>query len=209
MLAAQHTLHLVTSPHTQHTAHFKQCTPLPGHYSMHTTHIVFIPGEPPPTASSAPSFGFWAKPSQPPLSISDCPSTPAAPMVSPSPPPPYLSWRSWAADKRWGCLKPAGGALQGGAPDSTVSCRQGCGKVMPRSQHRKMKTHISSCSGPTVASPDLPQPSLQIPVTDQVQCSTQYTWNRQFCSDGIKRTLGRGTTVYSACTVHFTPCIFS
>ena len=150
---------------------------------------MFIPGEPPPPQSSPPasksllpatkSPSTLPSVSIPPSStsppISKSPSTSSAPIVSPSPPPPYLSWRSWAADKRWGCLKPAGATLRGGAPESTVTCRKGCGKVLPRSQHRKMKTHISSCPGSTVASTDLPQPSLQIPVTDQVQCITNGT----------------------------------
>ena len=120
--------------------------------------------------------------SQPSPPISKSPSIPATPMLPPSPPPPYLSWRSWAAAKRWGCLQPPGGTLKGGAPDPTgptFTCRHGCGRVLPTSQKKKMKSHERSCPGPTEASPDLPHPTLQVPDTDQVHayavvhCATQ------------------------------------
>ena len=148
-----------SGPHISHL--IKNTAP-----SSYTPQPRLIPGEPPTPASSPRPPGLLAKPCSAKISSSKVDSPK---VTSPSPPPPpYLSWRSYEADKRWGCLKPAGGSLKGGAPQDLLTCKHGCGKELPRSQHRKLKAHASSCPGPKVASPDL----SEVPVSNQVKYST-------------------------------------
>jgi hypothetical protein len=67
-----------------------------------------------PTSSSPsnPSSSPWCASSSPPHPS----STPTSGWTPPLPPAPYLSWRSQAADMRWGCLKTSLRVLRGGAP---------------------------------------------------------------------------------------------
>ena len=66
----------------------------------------------PYSSPSNPSSSPWCSSSSPPHPS----STPTSGWTPPLPPAPYLSWRSLAADMRWGCRKTPFRVLKGGAP---------------------------------------------------------------------------------------------
>ena len=67
------------------------------------------PSDPSSSPSNPPSSSSSSSPSHPSFN-------PASGWTPPLPPTPYLSWRSMAADMRWGCLKTSLRVLRGGAP---------------------------------------------------------------------------------------------
>ena len=69
----------------------------------------------PTTADTTPSTHTPPAPPSPPS------SAPTSEWVPPLPPAPYLSWRSLAADMRWGCVKSALRVLRGGGPAPSPS----------------------------------------------------------------------------------------
>ena len=86
----------------------------PSNPSSSPSNLSYSPSSPHshPSSPSNPSSSPWSPSFSPPHPS----STPTRGWVPPLPPSPYLSWRSLAADMRWGCVKSALRVLRGGAP---------------------------------------------------------------------------------------------